>query len=79
MNWEALGAIAELLGAIGVIATLGYLATQIRQNSKLLQLNNTYQTLDASRTNFLTYLAQVDVATLLSKVRSGEDLSDTEY
>ena len=29
MNWEAIGAVAELLGAIGVIASLIYLATQI--------------------------------------------------
>jgi len=27
MNWEATGAIAELLGAVGVIASLVYLAT----------------------------------------------------
>ena len=33
MNWDAIGAIAELLGAIGVIASLVYLATQIRQNT----------------------------------------------
>jgi hypothetical protein len=32
MNWEAIGAIAELLGGIGVIASLVYLATQIRQS-----------------------------------------------
>ena len=32
MNWDAVGAIAELLGAIGVIASLVYLATQIRQS-----------------------------------------------
>jgi hypothetical protein len=32
MNWDAIGAIAELLGAIGVIASLVYLATQIRQS-----------------------------------------------
>ena len=36
MNWEAIGAIAELLGAFGVIASLIYLATQIRQNSRQL-------------------------------------------
>ncbi len=30
MNWDAIGAIAELLGAVGVIASLIYLATQIR-------------------------------------------------
>jgi hypothetical protein len=33
MNWDAIGAMAELLGAIGVILTLFYLATQIRQNT----------------------------------------------
>ena len=37
MNWEALGAIAELLGALAVIATLVYLSLQIRQNSTLLK------------------------------------------
>ena len=36
MNWEALGAIAELLGALGVIATVVYLAVQIRHNTTAL-------------------------------------------
>ena len=34
MNWEAFGAIGEGVGAIGVILTLGFLALQIRQNTK---------------------------------------------
>ena len=34
MNWEAIGAIAELAGAVGVVASLVYLATQIRQGTK---------------------------------------------
>ena len=33
MSWEAVGAIAELLGAGGVIASLVYLATQIRSST----------------------------------------------
>jgi hypothetical protein len=33
MNWEAFGAIAEAVGAVGVILTLIYLAVQIRQNT----------------------------------------------
>lgn len=37
MNWEAIGAIAEGVGAIGVIATLGYLANQIHQNTEHLE------------------------------------------
>jgi hypothetical protein len=46
MNWDAIGAVAELLGAIGVIASLAYLALQIRQNSALLS-----QTAEAARAN----------------------------
>jgi len=38
MNWDALGAVAELLGAVGVIASLLYLSLQIRQNTKATHL-----------------------------------------
>ena len=34
MTWEAAGAIGEVVGALGVIATLVYLAAQIRTNTK---------------------------------------------
>jgi len=33
MNWEAVGAIAELCGAVAVVATLVYLALQVKQNT----------------------------------------------
>ena len=39
MNWDAIGAIAELLGAVGVIASLVYLATQIRQSREQMAQN----------------------------------------
>ena len=34
MNWDALGAMGELFGALAVVLTLGYLAVQVRQNSQ---------------------------------------------
>ena len=33
MNWEAIGAVGELLGALAVVLTLGYLAVQVRQST----------------------------------------------
>src|SRR5262245_51786326 len=36
MNWDAISAVAELVGSLAVIATVGYMAVQIRQNSKLV-------------------------------------------
>ncbi len=40
MNWEAIGAVAELLGAIGVIASLVYLATQMKQNTRAMRASS---------------------------------------
>ncbi len=37
MNWDAIGSIGEIVGALGVIISLIYLATQIRQNSAWLK------------------------------------------
>ena len=44
MNWEAVGAIGELIGAVTVVITLLYLAIQIRQNSQAVK-NSAAQTL----------------------------------
>jgi len=37
LNWEAIGAIGEILGAIAVVVSLLYLAIQIRQNSRIVK------------------------------------------
>jgi hypothetical protein len=37
MNWEAIGAVGEVLGAAAVLITLGYLAVQIRQSTQAMQ------------------------------------------
>ena len=34
MNWDAIGAIAELVGAVGVVASLLYVATQVRTSNR---------------------------------------------
>ena len=37
MNWEAISAVGEVLGAGGVIISLIYLAAQIRQNTRAIR------------------------------------------
>ena len=37
MNWDAIGAIGEIVGALAVVVTLGYLAVQVRQNSQAVK------------------------------------------
>ena len=38
MNWEAAGAIGEIVGAAAVVLTLAYLALQIRQSNKAARI-----------------------------------------
>ena len=41
MNWEAIGAVGEIIGALAVVVSLIYLATQIRvQNSESRMAGN---------------------------------------
>lgn len=47
MSWEAIGAIGEVVGAAGVIASLIYLAVQIRQNTRSVEAA-TYQSVAES-------------------------------
>ena len=51
MNWEAIGAVAEILGAIAVVVSLVYLAAQIGHNTRQLSEQN--------RSNRLTSLTAV--------------------
>jgi len=38
MNWDAIGAVGEVLGALAVVVSLVYLATQVRQNKAQIEL-----------------------------------------
>ena len=42
MNWDAIGAVGEVLGAVAVVGTLAYLALQIRQNTERERLSQDF-------------------------------------
>ncbi len=49
MNWAQIGAVAEMLGAIGVIASLVYLATEIRNQNRQSRLDAMHEISSAFR------------------------------
>lgn len=75
MNWDALGAIAELFAAVGVIVSLLYLAAQIRQNTQSVRAS-TFQefTRESAETTRLA-LAERDLIQDLAPLLQG----DREY
>ncbi len=75
MNWDAIAALAELLGAIAVLASLVYLATQIRQNTQMVK-SSIRQQLTLSTQNHVYKM--VDEADVLAKAAGGEELTPAE-
>jgi len=74
--WEAIGAIGELLGAIGVIVTLGYLAVQIRQNTlamaegRRLALAQAYQQRADGLSDMMVSAANGPIGAIIVKLAS---------
>lgn len=85
MNWDAIAAIGETVGAVAVLATLFYLALQIRQNNLLAAENTRRLRLDGLGSTFESfsqwrrYLSQADLATIYLKgISDYTALSDVE-
>ena len=78
MNWEALGAIGEIVGAVAVIVTLAYLAVQIRQNTRVFR-SSTEQAQADAHSRCLSLIAQdSDLTRLYLRGASGESLDREE-
>ena len=75
MNWEAVGAIGEILGAVAVVVTLGYVAIQIRQNTATLNSTARQSLVDNDRHSLLAVLEHPD---LIEKLGKGEELSSSD-
>ena len=75
MNWEAIGAVGEVLGAFAVFASLIYLARQIRQNTQMMK-STVRQQLAAVSQQIGYKLAEH--ADILAKVINGDVLTPVE-
>ncbi len=80
MNWDAIGAVAELLGAIGVIGSLLYLARQIHSANQAAAVQAKFES-TRLMTNYLDTLIQhPELAELMERgQRNRDSLSREEY
>jgi hypothetical protein len=78
LTWDGVGAIAELLGAVATVATLAYLAVQIRQASATSRAQ-IRQSIADSQIHYVNSRA-IDpfLRRAIQKLYSGEELDDEE-
>lgn len=77
MNWDAIGAIGEIVGAGAVVLTLIYLSIQLRQNTEALR-STAWQAIQDSEHEFDLSLAHDPqaLAVFLHGMKEGMDSFD---
>ena len=75
LDWNAIGAIGEALGSVGVLMTLIYFGLQIRRSDTAMQ-SATTSTAQVAR--LMLNEQRLQLAELLLKANSGSELTDLE-
>ncbi|MEJ2238130.1 MAG: hypothetical protein P8X82_07515 [Gemmatimonadales bacterium] len=78
MNWDAIGAVGEILGALAVVATLGYLAVQTRQANYLARSNAVLQLQNQMREHRNSLALSSELAQIMVKRSNGGELTELE-
>ena len=77
MDWQELGAMGEMFGALGVLASVVYFATVLRTNANVTRDATTYSIMQMA-INFRSQSYQGELAEIRLKVATGAQLTDLE-
>lgn len=78
MNWEALGAIGDIVGAFGVVISLLYLAIQIRAQNRESRIASVHELTESFRDAILSF-QNPNLADVWARAKTDfESLSETE-
>ena len=78
MNWEAVGAVGEILGSLTVIGTIFYLAIQVRHAAAVAKATAQQSAAQMSNDTMMATLDSQILSRASRKATSGEDLSPEE-
>ena len=78
MNWDALGAIGELVGAVAVVVTLIYVARQIHQVNAQSQASARYSFIEAYSDMNTSISNNRELASVFRRGFAGEELDEDE-
>ena len=79
MNWEAIGAIGEIIGAAAVVVTLLVLVMQLRQNTSEMRANTVRSLQEKSIDLFGEGMLSTELPGIVAKNKKDETLTDEEF
>jgi hypothetical protein len=78
MNWDAIGAIGEMLGVAVVVVSLLYLATQMRQNANAVKASNRNSMANLTTQVLLKIASDPDLASVFRRGQADPSLLDDD-
>ena len=78
MNWEAIGAIGEIIGAAAVVITLIYLAVQIKNSTKVARSSTRQAIAELSMAAGSDIIKDKDLAEIFIKDLKGAELGEAD-
>jgi hypothetical protein len=78
INWEAIGAVGEVVGAIAVVATLLYLSVQLRQNTRTVEHSIQRGVYDDASDWVYKLVESPELTELYRAGMNGDDLSSND-
>jgi len=79
MNWNAVGVVGEIVGAVAVVVSLIYLAKQIRQGTQVARSSMRHGITDSAMIGGRCLAENDDLAELLQRHIDGDDLQPHQY
>lgn len=78
MDWAAIGAVSEVIAAVAVVVSLVYLATQIRQATKIARATTRNAIAESAQALSQDVIENADMAEIFVKHLNGEELNAVE-
>lgn len=78
MNWSAIGALSDLVGALAVVVSLVYLAVQVRQNTRALRAETAREVVASIRAVNTTVASDPELFRIFSTMTENPDQLSAE-
>jgi len=76
MNWNAISAVGQIVGAVVVIGTLFYLAAQVRQGNRLAKLQARQRMIEQAQSELYSQIADLSIS--FSNIKEGPLTEDEQ-
>ncbi len=78
MNWDAIGAVGEIIGAAAVVISLAYLALQIRTQNRESRIAATHEILEAFRNVSIPFQDESNATVMLNAMKDFNSLEEVD-